>query len=31
MPKGQSFGLSKVSNNVILLRTEEVEKFLKFE
>ncbi|MEK7664854.1 MAG: NYN domain-containing protein [Patescibacteria group bacterium] len=29
--KGQSFGLSKASNNVILLRTEEIEKFLKFE
>lgn len=29
--KGQSFGLSKSANNVILLRTEEIEKFLKFE
>jgi len=29
--KGQSFGLSKASNNVILLRTEEIEKFLKTE
>lgn len=29
--KGQSFGLSKASNNVILLRAEEIEKFLKFE
>ena len=28
VPKGQSFGLSKTSNNVILLRTEEIEKFL---
>lgn len=28
-PKGQSFGLSKTANDVILLRTEEVEKFLK--
>lgn len=27
--KGQSFGLSKASNNVILLRTEEIGKFLK--
>jgi uncharacterized LabA/DUF88 family protein len=26
--KGQSFGLSKASNNVILLRSEEIEKFL---
>ena len=30
-PNGQSFGLSKASNNVILLRTEEIEKFLKLE
>lgn len=29
--KGQSFGLSKASNNVILLRIEEIEKFLKIE
>jgi len=29
--KGQSFGLSKSTNNVILLRTEEIEKFLKFD
>lgn len=29
--KGQSFGLSKASNNVILLRIEEVERFLKIE
>ena len=28
IPKGQSFGLSKASNNVILLRTEEIEQFL---
>lgn len=28
IPKGQSFGLSKASNNVILLRPEEIEKFL---
>ncbi len=31
IPKGQSFGLSKVSNNVILLRIEEIELFLKIE
>jgi uncharacterized protein (TIGR00288 family) len=31
IPKGQSFGLSKASDNVILLRTEEIERFLKFE
>lgn len=31
IPKGQSFGLSKSANNVILLRTEEIERFLKYE
>ncbi len=31
IPKGQSFGLSKSANNVILLRTEEIEKFLKYD
>lgn len=31
IPKGQSFGLSKASNNVILLRIEEIERFLKIE
>ncbi len=30
-PNGQSFGLSKASNNVILLRMEEIERFLKIE
>lgn len=29
IPKGQSFGLSKVSNDVKLLRLEEIEMFLK--
>lgn len=28
IPKGQSFGLSKTANDVILLRPEEIEKFL---